>query len=74
MLFIVTQKGDLPAAVMINWFDLLRESQCFSNQRSVRLLDLSLILGACTVRILEPDPADNPSDVGSDFSQIHISP
>lgn len=35
ILFVATEKGDIPASVVIDWFDLLRDSLCFSNQRSV---------------------------------------
>jgi len=37
ILFIVTQKGDISGAVIVDWFELLRESLCFSNQRSVSI-------------------------------------
>jgi hypothetical protein len=35
ILFIATEKGDISALVVTDWFDLLRESLGFSNQRSV---------------------------------------
>lgn len=35
ILFIVVQKGDVSAVVVVDWFELLRDSLCFSNQRSV---------------------------------------
>ena len=35
ILFIVTQRGDTPSAVVVDWFEILRDSLCFLNQRCV---------------------------------------